>query len=567
MKWMKTLYILLFLVSPCITWSQTTYTISFTNKSYQHIVKKPKLEFKDSISLQRYLSNLQTVAISKGYLLASVDNITYSATNATVDFRTGDKINNIKLSIAEEELQFIRKQTRLNEKFISQLPFTPSELAKTIKKIQQAYLNSGFPFVKIQLKDHAWNSEVISAELNISPGKYTTWTKINVRGDSTISEKYISNLLAIKKGDPYVEVNVTNISSRIEQVPFMKEIKPSELLFTKEGVELYLYLESVPISSANGIIGFQPDPTTDRLSITGEIHLKLLNVLKRGELLDLKWQSIRDQTQSLESQLNYPFLFNTSFGLDGAFDLYKRDSSFLELNSSIGVQYFLKRGNFLKVFYSAISSNVLSGGLNNPSFNNLGSVTSNNYGISYTSNQVDYLPNPSRGVNLLLQGSAGSRKSQLNDSSEIVKSTVFRGKVELNLFVPIFKRHVLRLASKSEFYVADEIFENEVYRYGGLGSQRGFNEDELFATTRTTATLEYRFLLDRNSFVFAFYDQSWYENNARSYYNDAPFGFGVGFAFNTNFGVFSISYALGKQFNNPILFSNSKVHFGYIVYF
>src|SRR5690606_13054344 len=166
-----------------------------------------------------------------------------------------------------------------------------------------------------------WNEDAISAELDISSGKYTTWSKINVRGDSSISEKYISNLLAIKKGDPYVEVNVTNISSRIEQVPFMKEIKPSELLFTKEGVELYLYLESVPISSANGIIGFQPDPSSDRLSVTGEIHLKLLNVLKRGELLDIKWQSIRDQTQSLESKINYPFLFNTSFGLDGAFDL------------------------------------------------------------------------------------------------------------------------------------------------------------------------------------------------------------------------------------------------------
>jgi len=100
-----------------------------------------------------------------------------------------------------------------------------------------------------------------------------------------------------------------------------------------------------------------------------------------------------------------------------------------------------------------------------------------------------------------------------------------------------------------------------------LNSQRGFNEDALFATTKTTATIEYRFLLDKNSHVFAFYDQSCYENNAKTYYNDAPFGFGAGFAFNTNFGVFSISYALGKEFSNPILFSNSKVHFGYIVYF
>ena len=567
MSLMKTLYVLILLVFSSYGWTQTTYQLNFTNKSYQQVVKKPKLEFKDSISAKNYLSDLQTTAISKGYLLASVDTVIYDRNKALVDFHLGDKIDQIRLTIREDHVDFLKKHTNLNEKIIAQQPFTPFELSRTLKKTMDAYLNNGYPFVAVQLKEHVWNKDIVSAELRIDKGKYTTWTKIHVKGDSSISEKYLANLLDIKKGDPYSEANIANISARINQVPFIKELKPAELLFTKEGVELFVYLEAVPISSANGIIGFQPDAVTDRLSITGEIHLKLLNVLKRGELLDLKWQSIRDQTQSLESKLNYPFLFNTSFGIDGSFDLYKRDTSFLELSSSIGVQYFLKRGNFIKVFYSSISSSVLSGGLNNPSFTNLGSVSSNNYGISYTYNQVDYLPNPTRGFNALIQGSAGSRKSQINDTTDVVRSTVYRGKLHLDYFIPLYRRHVLRLANVTDFYLADEIFENEVYRYGGLSTQRGFNEDELFATTKTTTTLEYRFLLDRNSYVFAFYDQSWYENNAKGYYNDSPFGFGVGFAFNTNFGVFSISYALGKQFTNPILFSNSKVHFGYIVYF
>jgi len=48
---------------------------------------------------------------------------------------------------------------------------------------------------------------------------------------------------------------------------------------------------------------------------------------------------------------------------------------------------------------------------------------------------------------------------------------------------------------------------------------------------------------------------------------DHPFGFGAGFSFGTNIGIFSISYALGQQLNNPILMRNGKVHFGYIAYF
>ena len=59
-----------------------------------------------------------------------------------------------------------------------------------------------------------------------------------------------------------------------------------------------------------------------------------------------------------------------------------------------------------------------------------------------------------------------------------------------------------------------------------------------------------------------------YEKNlANSYFNDMPYGFGVGINFATKFGTFSLVYALGSQQKQPILFRNSKVHFGYIAYF
>jgi len=106
-----------------------------------------------------------------------------------------------------------------------------------------------------------------------------------------------------------------------------------------------------------------------------------------------------------------------------------------------------------------------------------------------------------------------------------------------------------------------------LFRYGGLNNQRGFNEDEFFASVHTSSTIEYRFLLDKNSHLLAFFDYSWYEKATSNYITDDPFGFGVGFSFSTNLGLFSINYALGQQLTNPIRFSEGKVHFGYITYF
>ncbi|MFT5780438.1 MAG: outer membrane protein assembly factor BamA, partial [Crocinitomicaceae bacterium] len=482
-------------------------------------------------------------------------------------FHLGPKFKAATISLDPEDLRFLKKNSTVNERLIAQLDFTPRALSAAMRSIQKAYLNNGYPFVRLQLNEITMVHDQLDARLTITRGQRYYWTDIHIKGDSSIAETYVSSLVDIKVGDLYREELLSKISNRILQVPFIQEIKPHEMLFTKNGVELFVYLKSVPISSVNGIIGLQPNALTKKLAVTGELNLKLLNVLHKGELLDLRWQSIRDQTQSLKARLNYPFLFRTAFGIDGTFNLYKRDTSFIELQSTAGVQYFMNHGSYLKAFYKNISSSVLSGGKNNPLFNKLGSTTSNNYGLSYVRQKLDYVPNPSKGSMMTFTASAGTRKSQLTDTSLAISSVVLRGEIDLEFYVPLAKRHVLRFANHTEFYSAEEIFENELYRFGGLTSQRGFNEDELFATTLTTTTLEYRFLLDKNSHVFAFYDHTWYENNTLTYSNDQPFGFGVGFAFSTNLGVFSISYALGKQLNNAILLSNSKVHFGYIAYF
>ncbi len=558
--------ILTLFISPFIH-GQKKYEVTFSATDNHFFVKKPKQFFKDSISANTYIKEVQMKAISKGYLLASVDSVIYSHYHAMVYFYTGEKFGEISLTVQPEELSFLRKNSNLSEKLVAHIPLTPVSFASMLQKIQNTYIENGYPFASIELDHVIFNGNNIEANLLINRGPYTTWTKINVKGDSSISVKYISNLLNIRKGEIYKESEPKKISNRIKQIPFLEEIKTSELLFTKEGVELFLYLKSIPISSVNGIIGFQPNPTTGKLTVTGELDLKLQNVLKRGELLNVKWQSIQAQTQSLDAHFNYPFLFNTSFGIDATFQLYKRDTSFLELNSSIGIDYYLKKGSVLNVFYQSISSSVLSGGTNNPTYSTLGNSRSNNYGIRFSSKQLDYIPNPSRGYILNIKSSAGNRKYQVNDTTPELQSLTFRGEILFEYYLPIAKRHVIRFANQTEYYSSPEIFQNELYRFGGLNDQRGFNEDELLSTTKNTTTLEYRFLLDRNSHVFAFFDQSWYENNASNYFNDSPFGFGAGFSFSTKFGIFSISYALGKQFSNPIQFSNSKVHFGYIVYF
>lgn len=546
---------------------QKNYILEFEGDTHLAVKKNPDGKFKDSLSLTQYLRSFQSTARTDGYLLADFQQIEWMNKTCRVRFFLGPQFEGLIVQTEESVKQELKQYIGANEKWLLQQKMQPREISRMIEKIEKGYLNNGYPFVKIRLNIQSVNPKSTIALLSIEKGIQLRWTEVHLKGDSAVSKSFLSSLLDIKVGDLYSEERREQITIKLKQVPFLKELKPHEVLFTASGTELFLYVESVPISSINGFLGLQPKPLNAGYAFTGDIALKLQNVVKRGELLELNWRNLQGQTQQLKTRLNAPFLFGSPFGIDGQFNLYKRDSTFLELKSNLAVQYFLKGGNYVSFFYQRLNSSVLKAGQNSTVYTNLANVTSNNYGIGFNRQALDYLPNPSKGVKWSVSMAVGQRTSQVNDSLPQIKSTQYRGESELDWYIPITKRNVIRLGNKTQFLNTDPLFQNELFRFGGLLHQRGFNEDELFASTLVTNTIEYRFLVDQDSRAFVFYDITWYENRAVEYRNDAPYGFGAGFAFGTEIGTFSILYALGSQQNNPILLRNGKVHFGYIAYF
>ena len=80
--------------------------------------------------------------------------------------------------------------------------------------------------------------------------------------------------------------------------------------------------------------------------------------------------------------------------------------------------------------------------------------------------------------------------------------------------------------------------------------------------------MEYRLLLGRNSYLYAFTDLGYVENQTRTARTtDTPLGFGAGITFETNVGLFGVTLALGRQQGNPVDFRNVKTHFGYVSLF
>lgn len=565
---MKHVLIFTFVLFYSMVNSQLDYLLTYKNVNKLPF-KTQKNHFKDSIELKNYLSKLRINAIEKGYLLCSIDSLDCKPNGATTFLYVGPKFKQLFLSIENKHYKFIANSPATVEKIIRKNAFTPKNTAFLLQKIETNLLNLGYPFARVQLDSIRFLEENVYAKLRIEENRKTFWGDILIKGNGSITSKLIQSYLQIKTGETFNEELLQKIPQKLTQIPFISQTKPVDLLFEEDRVDLYVYVDTKPVSLVSGILGLQPTTknSTTNYALTGDIRARLVNTLKKGETFDIQWKNLQANTQLLKSTVAFPSVFRSAYGVEGQFQLFKKDSTFLEVKSALAAQYMLSHGNTLKLFYRNYQSSLLSVGQTNATIGNLADVQTHYYGISLQKQTLDYLPSPTRGILIQLEGALGLRNKKDSILQNFVKTNTAKIDVSISNYFCIAKRHVFKSNATSELLVAPSYARNELLRFGGMASQRGFKEEELRATSRYMISLEYRFLLDQNSFLFLFFDQSWYENKLAITRRDTPYGFGGGLTFGTTLGMFSISYALGKQLTNPILLSNGNIHFGYTSYF
>ena len=106
---------------------------------------------------------------------------------------------------------------------------------------------------------------------------------------------------------------------------------------------------------------------------------------------------------------------------------------------------------------------------------------------------------------------------------------------------------------------SDNYLDNELFRFGGINSIRGFEENSLVANLFGVINTEYRYRLSNGLYVHSVLDAAYFENSLTDA-KEKLFGFGFGFGLLTNSGLFRLNYSSGKTENRQFRLSDSKVH-------
>lgn len=509
--------------------------------------------FENVAALEDEIEHIQKQLYNKGYISLKYLGLKNKKLEYTAEFELGPAYKSILIfghSNLFRPLGYTIEKDLDSNQFYVEVPI--SVLENTLEQLSKTLADKSYAFATLQLQNIQPEDEIkIKAELVIDKGTKRTLQNIKVLGYDKFPPSYIKHFLGIKIRKSFRLERIKSQMELLNQLPFAQQKRPAEVLFTKDSTSVYLYLEKIKSNRFDGFIGFGTDETTGKIEFDGYLDLNLINNLNFGESLKLNYKSDEIDQKTLDIALQLPYLFGTPLGSTLNLNIFKKDSTFTTAQQGIKLFYQLNENQQLGLGIRLQQSNAIT----NTSDAFVEDFDRQFYEINYNYSKrqkTDLLFPVQRQFEMSVAFGKRSAASELNQRQIRLKGFQI---LNLNPKNSIFlKVHLEELQS-------DQYLLNELLRFGGITSVRGFRENSLFATRLGLLCSEYRYRFSPGLFVHSVMDAGYFQDANNTNYQ--IFGFGFGFGLRSNGGLLRLTYANGKTKNIPFDLSESKVHLSF----
>jgi len=422
---------------------------------------------------------------------------------------------------------------------------TESFLNRTTKQLEI----NGFSMAKVKLTNIEKKRDFIIAEIQIIKENKRQLDDIIINGYEKFPASHKKNLLRLYKSKIFNQKKLEKLYSDFDKFRFIKQSKYPEILFTKDSTKIYVYLEKAKANTFDGYIGFANNETKN-LVVSGYLDLVLSNILNTGEKLALYWKSDGQNQKTFNLGIELPYLFNSPIGLKTELNIFKQDSTFQNTRTAINLGYFFNYNTRLYLGYqSTESSDIQNTNTTKLSdFNSAFTTTS----FEYVEFKTDDFLFPEK-TNLNFKIGVGKRDSKTYSNAQ----SFFEMNVHYNFYLN--SKNIFNIKSQNYYLQSANYIINELKRYGGINSIRGFNENSLQGNTFNSILTEYRYILAPSLYIHSIIDYAHIQDNT-SKSKENLVGLGIGFGLLTKNGLFNIVYANGSTKEQNAKLSNSIVH-------
>jgi outer membrane protein assembly factor BamA len=355
-----------------------------------------------------------------------------------------------------------------------------------------------------------------------------------------------------------------------------------------------VYLQPRKNNIFNVLLGVMPSSTQtpdNKVQVTGDVNIQLNNSFRVGETLGVNWQQIQFQSPRLNLMYRQPYLWGSRVGIDFFFELFKKDTQFVNLTAQIGMPYSFSINRSGKVFLLHRQTNVITVDTafvrQNGRLPDLAATSATSLGVDIESNTTNYRFNPRKGSEWKIHVLGGTKKITPSTVIQNMENPAIPGKTYASLYdslalntyqvklklqaaqyLPLGTFSVVKLGLSAGWYQSANYFRNELFQIGGFKLLRGFDEESIFARQYAVATAEYRLLSGKNAYFFGFADGGYAQYEDQNLSLDHWYwGTGVGLNLQTGNSLINLSWAVGKRDDLPFDIRQSKIHIGLVNFF
>ncbi|MEQ8418089.1 MAG: BamA/TamA family outer membrane protein [Imperialibacter sp.] len=436
----------------------------------------------------------------------------------------------------------------------------------------ESYLNNGHPFARLYFKEATFSYDILSATLDVEKGPRIVFDSLVVIQKGRTKTNFLQKYLFIAEGTPYSERAFQGIASRINNSGYLRTTSSPQVEFYAGKARVSLALDELHVNQIDGVIGFLPDQNseTGKLLLTGQVETDLHNLFGTGKHVYLNWQNFNVASQKLDVAYDHPVLLGSPLDFHGGFQQLKQDSSFVTRSAQAGfklpIGYFLKFGFGLDFRQnSLLSANRIS------STEKLVNADSrlNQYQVGMTYTCLDDILLPSKGMSSGLTVGIGQKEIVRNSivDPELYNDVKLKSiQTTIEGYFENYLKPTKAVVFAQQVYMGailnDQVFRNDLFRFGGLRRLRGFNENQFYSQHYGVGVAELRFLFQEESYFVTFADQGIVDGGAGNWVYAA--GVGGGMVLKVNNGIFRLMLAVGGTKGQPMDITQPKVHFGFV---
>lgn len=464
-------------------------------------------------------------------------------------FQVGNRTSATRIYIGRNsELQNLGILDQNKDTLTMTFSETEAFLNATLNKLER----KGYSLAKLRLVNLKNENNILYADLDFKSEKLREVNDIVINGYDKFPEGHKKEIRRRYKNKVFNQETLKSIHADFEKFQFVNQTKYPEILFKTDTTKVYVYVEKAKPNRFDGFIGFGNDDNGD-LKINGYLDLLLVNSLNVGERFNLYWKSDGNKQTTFNAALELPYMFRTPVGMKASLNIFKQDSTFQNTQTAVDLGYYFNYNTRLYVGYQSATSNDIQNleGSTIADFEN--SFLTGNFEFTQFKNDDYFFPEKTL-VNV--KGGTGKRTSENSNNNQFFANIDLRKNLYLN------EKNIVYLRSQSFYLQSEDYITNELYRFGGINSIRGFNENSLQANAFYSILTEYRYVVAPSIYVHSIIDFGYFQDKTTE--NEGNLlGLGFGFGLLTKNGLFNLVYANGSTNDQEIKLSNSIVHISF----